>query len=75
MVALLLSRAHAQTSTKEDPRFAGLDKEFNAILNTWHVAGFAVAVVEKATLTLTFTMGVQQLYVPGTGKGGGETDG
>ncbi|RFM34801.1 serine hydrolase [Chitinophaga silvisoli] len=47
MAALSFSQAHAQTHTIEDPRFAGLDKEFNAILNTWHVAGFAVAVVEK----------------------------
>ncbi|WPQ64616.1 serine hydrolase [Chitinophaga sancti] len=47
MSALVFSHAHAQTPTKEDPRFAGLDKEFNSILHTWHVAGFAVAVVEK----------------------------
>jgi len=47
MAALFISQAHAQTPAKEDPRFAGLDKEFNAILQTWHVAGFAVAVVEK----------------------------
>lgn len=47
MAALLISRAHAQTPAKEDPRFAGLDKEFNKILSTWHAAGFAVAVVEK----------------------------
>lgn len=45
---LVLSPAAAQkTKEKADQRFVGLDTQLQALLGDWHVAGFAVAVVEK----------------------------
>src|SRR3982751_5337520 len=50
ITALLLCaislNAFAQKNT-EDPRFKGLDTAFQRVLKNWHVAGFAVAVIEK----------------------------
>jgi CubicO group peptidase (beta-lactamase class C family) len=39
--------ASAQKKQAPDNRFAGIDEKLHAVLADWHVAGFAVAVVEK----------------------------
>ncbi|MBS1745436.1 MAG: serine hydrolase [Bacteroidetes bacterium] len=48
LLCLLTISSFAQKGkTSEDKRFAGLDTAFARVLNEWHAAGFAVAVVEK----------------------------
>jgi CubicO group peptidase (beta-lactamase class C family) len=46
LLTFSISTAFGQKKSSTD-RFAGLDIELNKLLETWHVAGFAVAVVEK----------------------------
>ncbi|MDQ6756178.1 MAG: serine hydrolase [Bacteroidota bacterium] len=43
----LITSAQKSNDQKNDKRFAGMDTAFARILKDWHVAGFAVAVVEK----------------------------
>lgn len=44
---LLLNFSAFSQKTKVENKFAGLEATFNQILKDWHIAGFAVAVVEK----------------------------
>ncbi|MCH6201783.1 serine hydrolase [Aquiflexum sp. LQ15W] len=46
LLTFSISTAFGQKKSSTD-RFAGLDIELNKLLETWHAAGFAVAVVEK----------------------------
>lgn len=46
LLTFSISTAFGQKKSSTD-RFAGLDLELNKLLETWHAAGFAVAVVEK----------------------------
>lgn len=46
LLFLTLTLTFGQKKVSNDP-YAGLDTELNKLLETWHVAGFAVAVVEK----------------------------
>jgi len=39
--------ASAQSTDKQQQRFAGLDKQVDRILHDWHTAGVAIAIVEK----------------------------
>jgi CubicO group peptidase (beta-lactamase class C family) len=47
IVVLLATISVAAQKKAEDKRFIGLDTAFARVLQTWHAAGFAVAVVEK----------------------------
>ena len=44
---LLAATTFAQKSKPLADRFAGIDAQMEKLLETWHVAGFAVAIVEK----------------------------
>ncbi len=43
----IAATSFAQKKTTSDTRLAGIDEKLQAVLTDWHVAGFAVAVVEK----------------------------
>ncbi len=47
LILLLSAVTFAQKVKPVADRFAGIDAEMEKLLSTWHVAGFAVAVVEK----------------------------
>lgn len=46
LLTFSITTAFGQKKSSTD-RFAGLDIELNKLLETWHAAGFAVAVIEK----------------------------
>lgn len=47
LLTLVCVSTFAQKKSTTDPRLAGIDAKLEALLTEWHVAGFAVAVVEK----------------------------
>jgi len=56
--ALLL--ASGISAQKADRRFKGIEKEFEKVLETFHAAGFAVAVVEKDTVIYSGGFGYRE---------------
>jgi len=57
----LTPRLFGQNVEINDPRFSDLDTAFQRVLNTWHAAGFAVAVVEKNKVVYAKGFGYRDL--------------
>jgi len=60
LVSLTRLTVFAQTGA-DDPRFAGMDRYADSVLRAFHIAGFAVAVVEDDKLIYTKGFGYRDL--------------